>query len=103
MEQEIAEVWKDVLGVDRVGINDNFFDIGGHSLLMAQAHSRLQDLFRKKLPLIKMLEHPTISSLARYIGQQQDEAPVFEQNRDRAVKQRESLRRQGQAFARKRQ
>jgi natural product biosynthesis luciferase-like monooxygenase protein len=102
MEQAIAEVWREVLKTDRIGINDNFFDIGGHSLLMAQAHSRLQEVFDKKLPLIKMLEHPTVSSLARYLGEQHDEVPVFEQSRDRALKQRERLRRQSQAFAKRR-
>lgn len=102
LEQAIAEVWKEVLKTDRIGINDNFFDIGGHSLLMAQAHSRLQEVFCKKLPLIKMLEHSTVSSLARYLGEQQDENTDFEQSRSRALKQREGLRRQSHAFAKRR-
>jgi len=102
LEQAIAEVWKEVLKTDRIGINDNFFDIGGHSLLMAQAHSRLQEVFCKKLPLIKMLEHSTVSSLARYLGEEQDQNTNFEQSRSRALKQREGLRRQSQAFAKRR-
>jgi natural product biosynthesis luciferase-like monooxygenase protein len=102
IERTIAEVWKEVLKVERVGINDNFFDIGGNSLLMAQAHSRLQEAFKKTLPLIKMLEHPTISSLARYVGDSKNEMLFVEDDRDRALKQRDGLLRQRQAFARKR-
>ena len=101
MEQAIADIWKEVLKMDRVGVNDNFFDLGGHSLLMAQAHSRIQEIFSKRLPLIKILQHPTISSLARYIGQQEEEISFFEENKSRALKQRESLRRQRVAMARR--
>jgi len=71
-----------------------FFDLGGHSLLMAQVHRQLEQMFQKSLPLVKLLEHPTISSLAKYLSQEQSQQPPsFEKNRERAMKQRESLRR----------
>jgi acyl-coenzyme A synthetase/AMP-(fatty) acid ligase len=96
MEQSIAAIWREVLKVDRVGLHDNFFDIGGHSLLMAQVHSQLRELFKRDMPLIKMFEHPTISSLALFLSREQNEQNTFKQSYDRALKQREGLKRQKQ-------
>jgi natural product biosynthesis luciferase-like monooxygenase protein len=96
LEQTISAVWQQVLNLESVGIDDNFFDLGGHSLLMAQAHSQLREIFKRDLPLIKLLEHPTISSLARYLSQDQSEQPTFQQSQDRAKKHKEGLLRQRQ-------
>jgi hypothetical protein len=97
LEQTIARVWQQVLNVEKVGVHDNFFDLGGQSLLMAQAHSQLRAaLDGKDLPLIKMLEHPTVSALARYLGQTQNAPATFEQSQDRARKQHAGLLRQRQ-------
>lgn len=94
IEKEIAAIWEQVLKMDGVGIHDNFFDLGGHSLLIAQVHSRIQEVFKKDLPLIKLLEHPTVSSLAKYLGEEEKELLSFDQNLNRARKQREALKRQ---------
>ncbi|HEX4606147.1 MAG TPA: amino acid adenylation domain-containing protein, partial [Candidatus Angelobacter sp.] len=67
MEQSIAKVWKDVLGRDDIGVQENFFDRGGHSLLLVQVHSKLQKLLTSPLPMVKLFEHPTIASLAAYL------------------------------------
>jgi hypothetical protein len=48
-------------------VNDNFFDIGGHSLLMVQVHERLQCLLQREFPLITLLERPTIHSIAEFL------------------------------------
>jgi hypothetical protein len=86
-----------VLRVEKVGVHDNFFDLGGQSLLMAQAHSQLRAaLDAKDLPLIKMLEHPTVSALARYLSQAQHVRATFKQSQVRASKNREGLLRQRQ-------
>ena len=97
LESEIAEIWRQALKVGEVGIHDNFFDLGGHSLLMAQVHSRLREMFKTSLPLIALLEHPTISSLARYLSQERSEDSTLEKNRDRASHQREAFKRQRQS------
>jgi natural product biosynthesis luciferase-like monooxygenase protein len=91
LEQTIAGVWKSVLKLERVGVHDNFFDIGGHSLLMAQVHGQLHELLHADLPLIKMLEHPTISSLARYLGESSAGPSATTRNAERAEKQRQVL------------
>jgi natural product biosynthesis luciferase-like monooxygenase protein len=91
LERQIAGVWSEVLGVDEIGLYDNFFDIGGHSLLMVQVHSRLRDLLEGELPLIKLLEHPSVGSLAAYLVAATPQAS-FRSTEDRAVRQRESRR-----------
>src|SRR5262249_35154450 len=73
-EQAIAEIWKDVLRVDQVGIKDNFFDLGGHSLLMVQVHSRLRESFDRELSLIEMFRYTTIEALASRLNHQSIES-----------------------------
>nr|VFJ73104.1 MAG: HAD-superfamily phosphatase, subfamily IIIC/FkbH-like domain-containing protein/non-ribosomal peptide synthase domain TIGR01720/amino acid adenylation domain-containing protein [Candidatus Kentron sp. FW] len=63
-EELLAGIWADVLGLDRVGINDNFFRLGGHSLLGTQVMSRIRDTFSAGLPLHVLFQCPTIGQLA---------------------------------------
>lgn len=69
IEQRIAAVWQEVLGLEKVGLHDNFFDLGGHSLLLAQVQSKLQEIFHQDIPIVDMFKHPTIDALAEYLGQ----------------------------------
>ncbi|MGF2036862.1 MAG: phosphopantetheine-binding protein [Nostoc sp. CmiVER01] len=55
MEQRIAQIWQEVLGIEQVGIYDNFFDLGGDSLIATQLASRLQVNFPMELPLRELL------------------------------------------------
>ncbi len=93
-EQRITEVWKEVLRLEKVGIHDNFFDIGGHSLLMVKVHSRLKEIFDPDLSIIEMLKYPTVAALAQYLTQESKEEPVFQQAQDIAGRQKEAMRRQ---------
>jgi len=101
LEERIARVWREVLGVERVGVEDSFFDLGGHSLLLIRVMSRLREVLGRDLPNTLMFEHPTVASLAAALGGSPDgssdqpaaPAPALEQSRDRAVARRESLRR----------
>jgi len=63
-EEVIAGIWTQVLGVQPVGIEDNFFDLGGHSLSATQVISRLRNVFHLELPLRTLFESPTVASLA---------------------------------------
>ncbi|HKT52101.1 MAG TPA: beta-ketoacyl synthase N-terminal-like domain-containing protein, partial [Candidatus Angelobacter sp.] len=63
----LADIWKQVLGREAVGVDENFFDVGGHSLLLAQVHARLLKVLDKPLSMVKLFEHPTISLLASYL------------------------------------
>ncbi len=96
LERTIAAVWQQALQVANVGVHDNFFDLGGHSLLMAQVHSQLQAALERELPLVKLLEHPTISALVAYLSAGQAETASFHKSQERARKQRASALRQRQ-------
>jgi len=72
IQQLIVNVWQEVLRVKKVGIHDNFFDLGGNSLLMAEVHSKLGAVFDKDLT-IDMLKYPTVDSLANYLSQEVSE------------------------------
>ena len=68
-EQRIAAVWRDVLQLDQVSIHDNFFDLGGHSLLLARVQVTLQEMFGRELSTADMFRYPTISALAKHCTQ----------------------------------
>ncbi|HVR07952.1 MAG TPA: amino acid adenylation domain-containing protein, partial [Thermoanaerobaculia bacterium] len=67
-QRTLAEIWRQVLAVERVGIRDNFFDLGGHSLLLIRVHAAVQERFGVALPMVDLFKHPTIESLARQLG-----------------------------------
>ncbi|RKG92589.1 condensation domain-containing protein, partial [Corallococcus carmarthensis] len=64
VEQLIADQWAELLKVERVGLSDNFFDLGGHSLIGTQVVSRLRELFGVELPLQQIFDAPTVALLA---------------------------------------
>lgn len=64
MEQAVVEIWKELLGVDRIGRHDNFFELGGHSLLGTQVIARIRNRFALDLPLRTVFEAPTPAELA---------------------------------------
>jgi amino acid adenylation domain-containing protein len=67
IEQRIASVWQEILGLEKCGLHDNFFDLGGNSLLLVQLHGKLQQLFDKEIAIVEMFGHPTISTVAKYL------------------------------------
>lgn len=67
IEEVLAGIWAEVLGIERVGINDNFFELRGHSLLATQVMSRVRDAFQLELPLRCLFETPTVAGLAEHI------------------------------------
>ncbi|MGZ4857994.1 MAG: amino acid adenylation domain-containing protein [Candidatus Angelobacter sp.] len=67
VEKTLAAIWSDVLKVKRPGIRDNFFEVGGHSLLAVQLISRVRELLHVELPVRQLFERPTIESVAQYI------------------------------------
>ncbi|MCP4108253.1 MAG: SDR family NAD(P)-dependent oxidoreductase, partial [Desulfobacteraceae bacterium] len=80
-EQSIAGVWQELLKLEKVGIHDNFFDMGGHSLLIIRVQNKLQQIFSRDIPAVDLFRYPTISALARYLEQEQ---PAFHQVYDRS-------------------
>lgn len=72
-QQAIARVWRQALDLSEVGLHDNFFDIGGHSLLLVKIHRHLQQLSSKPISALDLFRYTTISSLAEFINQRDDE------------------------------
>ncbi len=66
-EEQLAAIYAEVLGLERVGISDHFFDLGGHSLLATQVISRVRQSFEIELPLRSLFETPTVAGLAENI------------------------------------
>jgi len=64
----IAGVLREVLGVERVGAEDNFFDLGGNSLLLVQVQSRLQAAFEREVTVLDLFSNPTVGTLARHFA-----------------------------------
>jgi amino acid adenylation domain-containing protein len=84
-ERKIAAIWQEALAVDRVGIDDNFFDAGGHSLLLINVQWKLKEAFGREVALVEMFEHPTVRSLAQHLGQKHEEkSHVASQSRAQA-------------------
>jgi non-ribosomal peptide synthetase component F len=67
LEEKILAIWKEVLGITNIGIDDNFFDAGGHSLLMARVHFRLQNTLQQ-FPLVDTFQYPTVRLLAQHLA-----------------------------------
>jgi amino acid adenylation domain-containing protein len=67
-ERTISAIWQELLHVDRVGADDNFFDLGGHSFLLVEAHRRLNEVFGKQVSIPDMFRYPSVKSLARYVS-----------------------------------
>ncbi|WP_084487600.1 non-ribosomal peptide synthetase [Nocardia sienata] len=68
LERRLATIWQELLAVDRVGLDDSFFDLGGHSILLARLQQRLSGELGREIPLIAVLTHHTIRDLAGYLA-----------------------------------
>jgi acyl carrier protein len=78
IQKDLAEVWAEVLRLERVGITDNFFEIGGHSLLATQFISRVRQRLGVEIPLRSLFESPTVSELAQSLERRLRSHPAKE-------------------------
>lgn len=89
VENKIAAVWRELLGLDLVGRHDNFFDLGGNSLIALKVASRLNKELGVKLPVVMLFEGPTVSALAKLIAGTQDDQTEFDESQDRGLRRRQ--------------
>jgi amino acid adenylation domain-containing protein len=75
LEQQLANFWVALFNVERVGVRDNFFDLGGHSLLGVRLFAHIKKLTGKELPLVTLFQAPTIEQLAAILRQQGWKSP----------------------------
>ncbi len=92
---DIAAIWAEVLSVDHIGADDNFFDLGGHSLLMTQVQSRLTERLTIEVPLVELFQHPTVAALAQHLSnrRQAQTHVVRDVGRARALRRKRRMRR----------
>jgi amino acid adenylation domain-containing protein len=93
LEQRIAELWSQVLSVDKVGVEDNFFDLGGHSLLLITLQSRLATLVGRPVAIVELFTHPTVAAQAHHLGTIAAVSPKLAAARERAQRRQLSRRR----------
>ena len=67
LETLIAEIWQEVLAVERVGVEDNFFDLGGHSLALVQVQRKIKARLARDVSVVDLFRTPTVAALARYL------------------------------------
>jgi amino acid adenylation domain-containing protein len=91
LEETIASVWRDLLRVDRVGVHDNFFEIGGNSLLIGRANARLTALLARDVPIVDLFRFPTIRALANHLGHVPSDEEVRSGSKVRERKQQSLL------------
>jgi amino acid adenylation domain-containing protein len=98
LQNIIAGIWRELLQVDRVGLDDSFFDLGGHSLLIMQAHHRLSEVTGRELSMTDMFRFPTIRTLTQYLSQDPGNGDqiTIQKSADRAKTRREAMLRQQQ-------
>jgi acyl carrier protein len=99
-ELTVAAILQEVLRIERVGVDDNFFDLGGNSLLLVQVHEQLQERFGREIVLVEIFNHPTVRALAGHlegngtaaVARASDRSEKLREGRDRLRKRLQQKR-----------
>ncbi|HEX7240717.1 MAG TPA: amino acid adenylation domain-containing protein, partial [Longimicrobiaceae bacterium] len=97
LQETIAGVWREVLGLERVGAGDNFFEVGGHSLLLVRLHARLREETGREVTVVDLFRFPTVASLAAHLEPEDPDGggEAGPRTRDRAALRKSMSRRRG--------
>jgi acyl carrier protein len=76
VEERLTRIWSEVLGRDRISVRDNFFDLGGHSLLLIRIHAKVRQELDANVAVVDLFRYPTIESLASWIDRRRSELAV---------------------------
>jgi amino acid adenylation domain-containing protein len=88
LERTIAGIWSEVLGLKQVGTQENFFDLGGHSLRLLQMHLKLRQAIGRDVPLFELFQYPTVSTLAAHLHAGEEES--LDSSEERGVRRKKS-------------
>jgi amino acid adenylation domain-containing protein len=91
IEALVSEVWAEILEVPRVGLYNNFFDLGGHSLLLIKVQCRLEERMNVRIAIVDLFKYTTVASLAKFLGQEPPAHLSPQRQRQRAQRQRGSF------------
>jgi amino acid adenylation domain-containing protein len=94
IERTIAEAWTKVLDLKQISIHDNFFEIGGHSLMMVKLHASLEEMLNTKFSVVELFQYPTIATQAKFLSSSKKENMATQNAQMRAVRQRDQIRAQ---------
>ena len=87
-QRRVAAIWREVLRVEHLGVEDNFFDRGGHSLLVVKVHAALRREFQRELTLVDLFQHTTIAAQAALLSSDPpDRDASMQRARARAARQ----------------
>jgi len=92
-EEVVADIWRELLGVANIGIHDNFFDLGGSSLLAPSMVGRVNRAFEVNLPVAALFENPTVHLLSQSIVRGGEQGPTLTESQRRGQQRRERVRR----------
>ncbi len=92
-QKSIAAIWQEVLRLDKVGLHDNFFDLGANSLLMVRVRSKLLSDLNRDVSMLDLFKHTTIDLLAKFLSGEQAEDHSLEHSQDRGLARKESVNR----------
>lgn len=86
-QRRVAALWRELLHVDSVGLHDNFFDIGGHSLLLVKLHVALKREFATDVALVELFQHTTVHAQAARMARQHSAEGALARANQRAMRQ----------------
>lgn len=95
IERVIANIWEEILNVKNIGMDDNFFDIGGHSLLIAFVIAKMEKIFAIKIPVLTIFKYPTIRSIGKFIKNGEIENKIVEKSKSRAEQRMAAISKKG--------
>jgi amino acid adenylation domain-containing protein len=72
IENKLMNIWKELLGIESIGLNENFFDLGGNSILMARQQIKVNQVFNEEFSIVDFFQYPTISALAKFISKKKE-------------------------------
>lgn len=93
MENRVAAIWRSVLSAENVGLDDNFFDIGGTSLLLVKVHKELQAHLNRRIPVADLFAFTTVRSLAKKLEQAPPDSDAWKPMQEKAKQQRNAFAR----------
>jgi amino acid adenylation domain-containing protein len=99
LERDIVAIWQRVLGVEKVGVNDNFFEMGGTSLLVLSLRRQLEAYLKKPIPVADLFQYPTITHFCEYLAQAGVPAPFSEAERRAETRRGRLKKRKATALA----
>ncbi|MDN5881834.1 MAG: amino acid adenylation domain-containing protein, partial [Nitrosospira sp.] len=88
IETLVSAIWAEILEIPRVGLHDNFFDLGGHSLLLIKVQCKLEERLGARIAIIDLFKYTTVATLAKFLGQERTERLALQHHQERAQRQR---------------